>query len=260
LRDVEIAAEQLAAHHAAFDVPARPAVTPRARPARLTRLGQLPQGEVRRVVQVGVALDAGPGLHLVEASARELAVAGLLLHIVVDPVGGGVGAAGGDQFADVAHHLGDVLRAARLVGDGADVQLGQPAVVLRDDAFGDRLPGLAGLAAAVDDLVVDVGDVVDEAHAMSARGQPAGDRVEDRRPHQVADVAVVVDRRAAHVHADLALAQGHERFGAAGQRVVDDDRHGGAGCRRAAGRSTWRRRYQGPHRSRWGGRRAVVAA
>ena len=57
---------------------------------------------------------------------------------------------------------------------------------------------------SVVDLVVDVGDVVDELRVVAVRAQPrAQPHADDERP-RVADVGARVDRRAAEVHADRA--------------------------------------------------------
>lgn len=58
--DVEGLAQELAAHGRALDVPARPAATPRARPARLLRRRGLPQHEVGGILLVGRDVDAAP--------------------------------------------------------------------------------------------------------------------------------------------------------------------------------------------------------
>ena len=55
-----------------------------------------------------------------------------------------------------------------------------------------------------DQLVVDVGDVDDPRHLVARVGQIALDGVEDHRADHVADVARLVDRRAAEIDADLA--------------------------------------------------------
>ena len=81
------------------------------------------------------------------------------------------------------------------------------------------------LLRLADDLVVDVGDVADEAEVVAARAQVADDDVQRDLLARVADVTEVVDRRAAGVEADLA---GHERLERdllARARVVDPQGH-----------------------------------
>ena len=84
--------------------------------------------------------------------------------------------------------------------------------------------GTALLVGAVDDLVVDVGDVLDEADVEALPLQVAADHVEGQERARVADVDVVVDRRAADVHRDLARLARDELLLASGS----------ACCRRAS--------------------------
>src|SRR5439155_25919255 len=74
--EVEALPQQVEGHHDALRVPPRPAVTPRRGPVRLTRLGQLPQGEVERRPLLLVDLHPGTGPEGVEGLAGEKAVVG----------------------------------------------------------------------------------------------------------------------------------------------------------------------------------------
>ena len=77
--DVEVLAEQRAAHRRALDVPAGAAGAEGAVPlgvVGLVGLGGLPQHEVERVVLAVEHRDALAGTQLVERLARQLAVAG----------------------------------------------------------------------------------------------------------------------------------------------------------------------------------------
>ena len=67
---------------------------------------------------------------------------------------------------------------------------------------GDRRAVLGGGLGV--DLVVDVGDVLDQRDVVAARGQPGPQHGEDDVRAGVADVHVVVDRGTAGVDADLA--------------------------------------------------------
>src|SRR5256885_15555628 len=82
--DVEMLAEQRAAHGGAFDVPARPPFAVARRPLRLVGLGALPEHEVERVFLGGVDLDALAGAQLVERFPRQPAVPGKAAHGEVD--------------------------------------------------------------------------------------------------------------------------------------------------------------------------------
>ena len=77
------------------------------------------------------------------------------------------------------------------------------------------------------DLVVDVGDV---AHIGDVLGpievpQQAEQHVEHDDGARIADMGEVVDRRPAHIHADIARIYGLERLLLASERVVEPERH-----------------------------------
>jgi hypothetical protein len=69
---------------------------------------------------------------------------------------------------------------------------------------------LAVLRRALDDLVVDVGDVAHVGDAIAAHPQPAPHHVENHEHAPVAEVTVVVDRHPADVHARFAQPQWNE--------------------------------------------------
>ena len=64
-------------HRGAFQMPAGAATTPRRIPARRVRVRRFPQHEIHRVLLVRRNVDAGAGDHVVERTARELAIVGL---------------------------------------------------------------------------------------------------------------------------------------------------------------------------------------
>ena len=59
------------------------------------------------------------------------------------------------------------------------------------------------LVGAVDNLIVDIGDVLHVLHLIAAKLEVAPDDIEDDVAHGVADVGVVVGGNAADVHLDL---------------------------------------------------------
>jgi hypothetical protein len=78
------------------------------------------------------------------------------------------------------------------------------------------------------DLVFDVGDVAgvgDVLGPIEVPQQPEQHVEHDDGP-RVADVGVVVDRRSAHIHADVLVVDRPERLLPARQRVVERERHG----------------------------------
>ena len=204
------------AHHDALAVPARPPVTPRRRPRRLARLGQLPQGEVGRVA-LALGADhlalAAAGEHVVERLLRQQAVVLDRAHRQVHAVVGAVGAADLQQLADHLDHLVDPLRRARDVGRTLEADAVHGVPPHRLAAHGD-LGGIAALALGpLDDLVLDVGDVGDEPDVEPAPREVAPqDVVLQRRP------AVAEVRRA--VHGGAAQVDRH-RAGVAQRQLAD---------------------------------------
>jgi hypothetical protein len=67
----------------------------------------------------------------------------------------------------------------------------------------DFLPGHTFVVGFVDYLVVDVCDVLDEGNLVSSTPQVPCDHIPEKGSAGVADVNMIVDRRAADVNADL---------------------------------------------------------
>ncbi|MNR14934.1 hypothetical protein D3C85_1314340 [compost metagenome] len=118
-------------------------------------------------------------------------------------------------------HAGDMPGGARLLVRAQDIEACLVLVHGGDHAIDQRLEGLAVVVGALDDLVVDVGDIAHIGHLIATLAQPAGDHVERHHHPRVTDMAEVVNRHAAHVHAHLVVHQRFEDVFAFGQRVVD---------------------------------------
>ncbi len=84
-------------------------------------------------------------------------------------------------------------------------------------AIGQRLDGLAVLGGAMDDLVVDVRDVSDEDHLVAAVLQVTAHDIERDLGARMTDVAEVINRIAANIHAHDTRLVRVERFLATGQ-------------------------------------------
>ncbi len=227
--DVEALAQRGAAHGRAFDVPAGTSGAEGTVPlglGRLLGLGGFPQHEVKRIV---LALQHGhalAGAQLVQRLARKLAVARELAHRVVHVAAAAlVGQALVLQPADQGQHLRHVFGGTRLDGRGLDAQPADVLVHGGDHLVGQLADGDAALDRAADDLVVDVGDVAHVGHAQTAAPEPALHHVEGHHHPGMADVAQVVDRHAAHVHAHMAGLDRGKVFQCTRQRVVDAQTH-----------------------------------
>ncbi|EHP38618.1 hypothetical protein OR16_35877 [Cupriavidus basilensis OR16] len=97
-------------------------------------------------------------------------------------------------------------------------------VHVADEAVGQRADGLAILRGAANDLVIDVGDVLYIGHVVAGGAQPALHHVEYHHHARMADVAIVVHRHAADIHAYTAGFDWHERLLFTRERVVDIQR------------------------------------
>ena len=140
-------------------------------------------------------------LDLVEPLPGEAAVLLEARDAEVDVALDLVGVAALDQLVDEANDL--VHRLGHL-GPVVDVVEPEAARVLEVPL--GRLPGALGARARrrLVDLVVHVGDVVDERHLVAALAQPALVPAAEHERPRVADVRAGVDGRAADVHPDRA--------------------------------------------------------
>ena len=94
-------------------------------------------------------------------------------------------------------------------------------LALCDVALGNHRRIHTFFIRALDDLVIDIGEVLGERDLVAARDEPATNHIEADERAGIADVDVVVDRGAAHIHADLAGLDGLELFLFMGSAVVD---------------------------------------
>ena len=219
-------AQVLAGHGAALNVPAGAAVAPGALPVGLAGLGRLPDCEIGGVLLQVVVHTAAQltvaALEVVEVQMAQLAVAGVGLDAEVDiPVAGHIGVAGVHEVLDDVDDLADMLGSAGAHGGGLDVQTVGIPDVLGLKLAGDLLHRGAFLLALFDELVINIGDVGDIVDLVAAVFQIAAQRIKDDHRARVADVDIVVNRRAADIDAVLALLLGDKFLFLAGHGVED---------------------------------------
>jgi len=223
--NIKRGAQHLAAHGRALDVPARSTGSERAVPLHISRLGGLgafPQHEVQGVVLAVQHGHAFSRMQLVEGFARELAVAGKLAHGIVDvPVGHPVSQATFLKLADDAQHLRHVIGGAGLVRGSLDAQRIRVLVQGFDHAVGQGPNGLAVVKGALDDLVVNVGDVAHVGHPKAAGTQPALHHIKRHHGAGMTQVTEVIDRHAADVHAHMTGFERNKRLQRTRERVVN---------------------------------------
>ena len=223
---VEARPQVLERHGRALDVPSWPSLPPGRAPARLARLGGLPEREVERVALGLARLDPRAGEQVVQVAPGEPAVVAELPDGVVDiAIPRRIGVALRHQRLDEGHDLRDVPRHARGHVGALNPERGHGVVEgLRESRrHGDGV--LAALPGARDDLVVHVCEVADVLHLEPARPQMPDDHVPDHVHPSVAEVRQVVDGGPAHIDAELARDEGDELALLAGEGVVDLDAH-----------------------------------
>ena len=239
--DLEVDAEDLLGHRRALDVPARPPLAPGRRPARvLALLARLPEREVlRRLLELGgvVALAL---LHLLERAVRELAVAVEARHAEVDVAAGRVGVAASRPAPRSARRSAPIVSVAcgSASGRPSPSRVGVRDVARRSSRAASSALGHASLAGGVVDLVVDVGDVRDEASPRSPRAR--GSASAGRRPRTGARCRRARGRRrsARRRRSPPARARAARARDLARQGVVDADlAHGRKATRPADGGS-----------------------
>ena len=104
--------------------------------------------------------------------------------------------------------LADMLGSAGAHGGSLDVQTVGIPDVLGLKLAGDLLHRGALLLAFFDELVINIGDVGDIVDLVAAVFQIAAQRIKDDHRARIADVDIVVNRRAADIDAVLALLLG----------------------------------------------------
>ena len=125
------------------------------------------------------------------------------------------------QLADQVEHFRHELSGARLVVRAQDAERIGIFMHEGDETVGQLLDRFAIFDGTPDDLVIDVGNVADVGHVVTAGLEPAIDHVEDDHDAGVPEVAVVINRHAAHVHAYLARFDGREKLLFPFQGVMD---------------------------------------
>ena len=207
--DVDLLAEVLDGHRGALDVPAGAALAPRAVPGGLAGLGALPEREVDGALLLLAGLDAGAGEQRILRAVRELAVVLLGRHAVVHvgPLAlrrrGDVGEALVDEAGDDLDHLRDFSRGVGVDVGGIDVEVAHVVEVHVDELLDELVGGDLEAVRALDDAVIDVGEVLDVLDGVAPPAEVTLHDVEDDVAHRVADVGGVVRRDAADVHGDV---------------------------------------------------------
>jgi len=126
-----------------------------------------------------------------------------------------------DQGLDHVEHFGNVVGGFRFFSGRCDIELSHVLIKRRDVFAVDLLPVDAFFVGAVDDLVINVGEVAHEVNVVTEVLEITVKSVEDNGGTGVPHMAVVVNGDPAYIHADLLFFQGNEFFFFSGQGVED---------------------------------------
>src|SRR3972149_3765902 len=134
-------------------------------------------------------LDAGAREHGIEVAGGQLAVVRLAPHTEVDVAVGLVGVAALDEALDHLDDGGDLVGGAGVDVRLLDVERRHVLEELLDVLLRHLVDGEPFGAGAVEDVVLDIGEVLDVADFDAAVLQVAAGGIEDDVDHGVADVA-----------------------------------------------------------------------
>ena len=210
--DVQCLAQIAVGHGGTLDVPARTALAPGGLPVRLAGLRRLPQGKVHGVFLLLIHIDSGPCLQILQRLMGKAAVMAELFRPVVDISIGFIGIALVHQGL---HHVNDgihVLRGLGVDSSVVDAQRMGVLEILLDILLRHLLRGDALLIGPADNLIIHIGEVLGEGHAVPPVFQIAAQHVKNDDGPRVAHVNKVIHRGAAAVHFHLAGHHGDEFF------------------------------------------------
>jgi len=219
--EIEAGSQGMHAHGAAFDVPAGAAFAPWAWPEDGAVIGdaRLPEGEIGQgILGVFVVADAGAGAHLLEVQMEQLAIAAAAVLVFPDAeidraIRRAISHPAGHQRFDQGDDLRDMLRGAgRLVR----TQAVQAQKILKKRGL--KFRGVLGqrclvLAHALDDFVLNVGDIHDVADVEALELQIPAQQVGKNEGAEVADMGEVMHRRAAAIESHVfAVGMARDKF------------------------------------------------
>ena len=208
--NIEVVAKLLAVHRRALDMPARTARAPRRRPARLALFRHFPQDEVHRVTLDVNHVDARPRLQLIEILTRQQTVVRVRRHVEHHvAVICHVSMAFGDQLLGDLNDLRNMVRCARLAVGTQNIQRVKIFVHFGNHAIDQRDKAFAVFISALNDFVVDIGDIAHVLQLIAEKTQIARHDVKGDEGTSMADMTEIVNGNTTHVHADF---PGMDRF------------------------------------------------
>lgn len=166
-------------------------------------------------------------LLLAEAATTQFAVIRPAQHSEIDIAIGGIGGARALQFADHGANALEALGGAGNLVGRENVEGGHVITEGRDVAFTHLFHRRVLFGGSPEDLVVDVGDVLNEGDPITAPDQVAAQHIPDDVTAGMAQVAEVVDRDPAAIDRNLTWNQRLKRLSAPGEGVGEPQGQGG---------------------------------
>ena len=94
-------------------------------------------------------------------------------------------------------------------------------IILLDKPVSEFLHGHAFFIGTIDHFIVDIGEILNVFHLVSAVFQVAAHRIEHDERTRISDMEIIVNGRSADVHGDLTLFDRDKRLLAPGHGIVN---------------------------------------
>ena len=200
-------------HCAALTVPTWTTFSPRAWPARLTRLCSLPECKVKWIAFLVINLNALTCAKLIKIATRKHTIAVVRTNREVHVARRHrVSVTLLNQRLNHLEHGFNLVRCART---NIWIQNIEPMHLLNErlrKLFRNLLSSPSLLNGALNNLVVNIGQVLSKGDLKTLMHQITANNVKREEGTGVSDVNLIVNRRTAHVHADFALVDWLELF------------------------------------------------
>ena len=197
-------------HGGAFNVPAGSSVSPRGSPVRLAGLGCFPKGKIHRILFDLSDVDSCAGLKLLKRLMRKLSVFleffGAEIYVAVH----GISKAFFNKRRNYADNFADILGSLGMNGCLTDIQTLCIDPEFLNVFFGDILVSHALLVGTANNLIVDIGKVLNKGDLVAHVFEIAAKNIKNAKRPCIADVDIVIHCRAAGINFEFTLVNRHK--------------------------------------------------
>ena len=170
----------------------------------------------------GINFDAGTGLHIIQFTPAELAIASKFLNAVEHiPIIDCIGIALVHQLLYHRDDLRDCLADPRVHIGALHIQFIHGFEISLDIAPGNITPGNTLFISRIDDLIINIRKILDVVNLIALLRKITADDIPGHERTGIADMRMVVWRNSAAIDADLALFKRLERLLLTGHRIID---------------------------------------